>query len=469
MELSGATIAAMLASIALIMGLGLWLSRPKNITSEGFSLNGRKTSATMITGSLLGVCIGGGSTIGTSQMAYGIGISAVWFTLGICAGLIFMAFFFAKRYRNRGIETLSELLVRTFGKKSGPVSGIIASAGIFFSCAASALPSVFLLSAVLDLPIAAAGAAMCAVTIIYVIFGGMRGTSVLGWIKSAVLLPMFCYIAWLSFKSMSSHADFAAALGDGPWFDIWARGIKVTAENLASMALGIICTQTYVQVVCSATDAKTAAKGCICGALICLPTGIPCVMAALAMRAENPNLDPLCALPAFITEHMPPILAGITLGALLITLISSVAGLVFGMATTFSRDVIGAAVNFAADRNSLLANRLSIMFISAAVIAFVLSHPDAKILEWNFWAMTLRGTISVPVCLALFAPKFMPKNWAIPCMISSAAAASAAYILDAKTIPPLFIGLGAGLALAAIGHFISDRGESSENARGAKR
>lgn len=469
MELSSATIAAMLASIAFIMGLGLWLSRPKNITSEGFSLNGRKTSATMIAGSLLGVCIGGGSTIGTSQMAYGIGISAIWFTIGICTGLIFMAFFFAKRYRNRGIETLSELLVGTYGKNSGPISGIIASAGIFFSCAASALPSVFLLSAVLGLPITVAGAAMCAVTAIYVIFGGMRGTSVLGWIKSAVLLPMFGYIACLSWQSMNAYADFSAALGDGPWFDIWARGFKITAENLSSMALGIICTQTYVQVVCSATDAKTAAKGCICGALIGVPAGVPCVMAALAMRAENPNLDPLSALPAFITEHMPPILAGITLGALLITLISSVAGLVFGMATTFSRDVIGAAVNLATDRSRLLANRLSILLISAAVIAFVLSHLDAKILEWNFWAMTLRGTISVPVCLALFAPKFMPKRWAIPCMTASAAAASAAYVLEAETVPPLFIGLGAGLAVAVIGHFIHGPNEISENMLAAKR
>ncbi|MBO6009778.1 MAG: hypothetical protein J6P70_05580, partial [Ruminobacter sp.] len=78
-------LAMMVATIGIIIGAGIW-SAGRIKSSESFSLNGRKASAGMVAGAIAGSCIGGGATIGTSQMAFTFGISAWWFTIGIGTG-----------------------------------------------------------------------------------------------------------------------------------------------------------------------------------------------------------------------------------------------------------------------------------------------------------------------------------------------------------------------------------------------
>jgi len=112
----------------------------------------------MVAGSIAGTVVGGGATVGTAQLAYTVGISAWWFTLGSGIAFILMGLFYARPLRAAGLTTIPEVLTAHYGKSAGTIASLVASAGILLSAVASSLPGIGILSAVLRIePWPAAG------------------------------------------------------------------------------------------------------------------------------------------------------------------------------------------------------------------------------------------------------------------------------------------------------------------------
>ncbi len=450
MELSGFQITLMLFTIIFISGCGIFSAR-KVRSAEGFSLNGRKASTSMITGALAGTCIGGGSTIGTSQLAFSVGLSAWWFNLGIGVGFIVMAIFFSKRLRESGCETISQLLVRDYGQTSGPVASLIASFGIFFSCVASVLPALYLLSVMLNVPISISAIILFVLIASYVFFGGMKGASVSGIVKTIILWSMLAILTIIAYNKLSSISNWDEVFPGDYWLDLFGRGYANCLENLLSLIVGITCAQTYAQIMFSAMNVRSAQIGAICAAAVSVPVGIPCIMAAMYMHAAHPNIEPILALPAFAVTYMSPALAGITLGALMMSLISSISGLTLGISTMVSRDILSKIFHFKKSEQVLKANRTSVIVVTIAVILFALTHLKSQVLTWNFFSMSFRGSIFIPLALAIYDAKILPPIWAIPAMIISAFFATFSKSLFNFSIPPLFVGMIASLIVIVIG------------------
>lgn len=109
MELSGIHFLLIFLTVAFVIGCGIYAARSVN-SAEGFSLGGRSAGVTLVTGSIAGTCVGGGATIGTAQMAYTLGLSAWWFTIGTGLSLILMGLFYAKPLRKTALETIHSIL-----------------------------------------------------------------------------------------------------------------------------------------------------------------------------------------------------------------------------------------------------------------------------------------------------------------------------------------------------------------------
>ncbi len=456
LDLSATHVLMMLLTMLIIIGGGI-VSARKVRTAEGFSLNGRKTSASMAAGAIAGASIGGGSTIGTSQLAYTAGISAIWFTLGVGIGLTFLALFLVRPLRESGCETVSQILVRSYGRKTGPVAGVIASLGIFFSCLASVLPAVWMLAEMIRIPLWLSGFLVILLISGYIYFGGMKGAAVSGLLKTGILWSMLVLVGFSAWKGLREIPDPAAAFPGDFWFDIFGRGTASCLENVLSLIVGICCGQTYAQVMFASRDVRSARIGALAAALVSMPVGIPCVMAAMCMKAAHPEISPILALPAFVLEHMSPALAGITLGALMMSLISSVSGLTFGISTMMSRDVLPGLLRLKTDSQILRANRTCVVVVSTGVIIFALTHLDSQVLMWNFLSMSLRGSIFIPLLLALWGCRRMAPVWAIPAMLISAFFAAGADTLLHLSVPPLFVGFAASIVLVVLGMTAGDQ------------
>ena len=451
MDLSAAHIGFMLATVAIVLGGGIWAARSVK-SAEGYSLGGRAAGAPMVAGTIAGTVIGGGATVGTAQLAFSVGLSAWWFTLGSGVAFIIMGLFYAKRLRALGLTTIPELLVENYGVRAGVVTSVIASLGIFFSAVASCLPGIGILSAVLGISPYAAAGLLLALVVLYVFFGGMKSAGVGGILKMAVIWTSLMAAGGLAYGALPSGAAFSAVFpGDG-WLSLFGGGVGNGLAHLASMIVGILCTQTYVQAIFSAKSPEVAAVGAFTAALIVIPVGLPCVAVGLYMRAFEPNVLPLLVLPTYLAEHLPPWIGGVALGGVMLSIVGSIGGLSLGVGTMIANDILARAFSVTDEGKKLRLVRFVVLGVVVCACAYAIANPEAQVLILNYISMALRGGgIFLPLTLAVFRPKCVSPRWALLSMVVSTAVAVLFSTVLTPPVNPLFIGLAVSVVLLASG------------------
>ena len=441
----------MLLTIAAVLGGGIWAARSVK-SAEGYSLGGRAAGAPMVAGTIAGTVIGGSATVGTAQMAFSVGLSAWWFTLGSGIAFIVMGLFYAKRLRASGLTTIPELLVENYGAKAGVVTSVVASMGIFCSAVSTTLPGVGILSAVLGISPYAAAGVLLALVVLYVFFGGMKSAGVGGILKMAVLWVSLAAAGFFAFSALPSGAGFSAAFpGDG-WLSLFGGGVGNGLAHLASMLVGILCTQTYVQAIFSASNPRTAAMGAFLAALIVIPVGLPCVAVGLYMRAFEPDVSPLLVLPIYLAEHLPPWLGGVALGGVMLSIVGSLGGLALGVGTMIANDILARAFSVEDEKKKLLLVRLVVLTVVVAACTLAIANMGMQVLILTYLSMALRGGgIFLPLTLAVFRPGSVAPRWALLSMVASTVVAVLFSTVLPAPVNPLFIGLAVSAVLLVPG------------------
>lgn len=454
MSLSFLHLFVMAATVALVLGAGIYAARSVK-TAAGYSLGGRSAGVPLIAGSIAGTIVGGGATVGTAQLAFSFGLSAWWFTLGSGIALALMGILYAKKMRGSGLTTIPEFLSTCYGKRSEEASSVISSIGILLSIVASTLPGIQILSAFFHVSHLTAAGLLLVLVILYTFFGGMKSAGIGGILKMAVIFASLFIAGFSAFQALSAMPDFSQKFPEMPWLSLFGEGVQPAMYSLFSVIVGVLCTQTYVQAIFSASTPITAAAGCIAAAAIVIPVGLPSVAIGMYMHAIEPDVLPILVLPAYLLHHEGTLLAGVALGGILLSLIGSIGGLALGVGTMLSHDIVGLLFKIKDDRKLLLLTRLSVALVLPLAVAIAIFNLDSEVLFWNYLSMALRGGgIFLPLTLAVFKPGCVSKNWAVASMLVSTAAAIATATVFPLPISPLFVGLILSAALLAVGHFV---------------
>ena len=423
----------MLLTIAVVIGGGIYVARAVK-SAEGYSLGGRSASFPLVAGSIAGTVIGGGATVGTAQMASTIGLSAWWFTLSSGITFIVMGFLYARPLRKTGLETISQYLVLNYGKTAGSIASWVTTIGIFFSVVSSCLPGIGIICAVFDVSVWTAALILILLVASYVFFGGMKSAGVGGILKMIILFASLFVAGGAAFWSIHTDPAIHAALPDFPWFSLLGNGTGNAAANLLSVFVGIICTQTYIQALFSATDPQTAAYGAFAAALVAIPVGLPCAMIGMYMHVAEPGVTPLLVLPTYLLR-------------IIISLISSIGGQSLGIGTIISKDIVAPLFNIKNDGTLLKLNRFSCIVIMIIGCIFSIIFRDTQILFWNYLSMGLRGGgIFLPLTLAVFRPKCVSGRWVAISMVCSTATAILATFLQTP-VKPMFLAVAVSFLL----------------------
>lgn len=448
MEISVAHFVMMAATIAAVIAGGLYAARSVH-SAEGFSLGGRSAGVPLVAGSIAGTCVGGGATVGTAQLAATVGLSAWWFTIGTGLALIVMGFFYARPLRAAGLTTISEYLVLNYGKSAGHFTSVVSSLGILFSAVASILPGLGLIENLLGVSTLGAAALLLALVSCYAFFGGMRTAGVGGMLKMAVLWTSLMLAGGIAMQAVAEPA-VAAAIPES-WYSLLGQGTHSALNNVASLMVGMLCTQSYIQAIFSAATPRTAAVGAFTAALVTIPIGLPCAMIGMYMHAVHPEVSPLLVLPTYLLTYQSPLVGGIAMGGIVLALISSIAGLSLGIGTMLSRDIFEKALGITTGAAKLRLNRLVVVAVIAVGIVIATLNEGSQILFWNYLSMALRGGgIFLPLTIAIFRPHAIAPAWAVASMVLSTLTALAAGTLG-TSVSPLFIGLGVSLVLIIVG------------------
>ncbi len=445
-------IISMVFTLVIVTMVGIYSIRQVK-TSADFAIGGRSIGVPMIAGTIVGTIVGGASTIGTAQLAFKVGFSAWWFTLGAGIACLLLGLFLAKPLRESGVSTVPQLLANVYGEKAGPVASIFSSLGIFLNIVGQILSAVALITSMFQVPPLLAAFIAVVLVISYVIFGGVWGTGMVGVVKLILLYVSLAVAGMLSYKMIGGLPGLTARFPAYPWFSLFGRGFNTDAAAGFSLVVGVLSTQTYLQAMFSGRDVPTSRRGALISALLIPPIGLASIMVGLYMRSHFPGIDPREALPLFILQFLNPWVGGMVLATLLLSVVGTGAGLTLGISTMLSQDIYKKVINPKAQDSSILAvTRVIIIVVTLATLIFVGGNLNSLILKWSFLSMGLRGaTICFPLLAAIFLRNKIAA-WAGRWAIIAGPSAVLFWTLLGGTLDPLYVGMACSLILLVIGY-----------------
>ncbi len=439
--------ALVIASIVLI---GLWSAGKKDAKYD----NSRSANFGLVAGALIGTLVGGSSTIGTAQLAYSYGFSAWWFTLGGGIGVLLLALVFAEPLYNSGVNTLSDVFSRGFGKRSGVLSALLSSIGTFLSFVAQIISGTALIMSVSGLNYLQSIVLVAILMIAHVYWGGSLALGYGGIAKTVLLSASVLICGSLAVaQSGGLHALWTnEMLPHGQYMNLFARGLAVDAGAGMSLVIGVITTQSYISAVLMARSLTEARKGAFLTAAIVPVMGIASIFVGMYMHIYYPGIETKMALPLFIIEKMPPFAAGIMLSSLLIAVTGTGAGLSFGMASVIYRNIYKQFKPDTSERDSkrIIQTILLCIIIGGSILCYL--NLGGFILSWSFLSMGLRGAVSFcPLLAARFCRRRIGERFALGAMVCGALFTFIGKFVLPGSVDPVFLGILASFAVMGAG------------------
>lgn len=489
-------IVGIMLTLALIAGVGVWSGRRVQNAAD-FTTGGGKVGPWLVCGAIMGSLVSGQATVGTAQLAFTYGLSAWWFTLGAGIGCLVLAVGYVIPLRRSGSVTLLQVVSSEFGPTAGYVGSVLCSIGIFISVIAQVLAASALITTLFPVGVLGAALISAAIMTVYVVFGGAWGAGMGGVVK-LILLYAACIIgcilvlggsggpaalldevrALLTSTLLGENSGVTSdAAFQARYLSLTARGAAKDLGSGISLMLGVLATQTYAQAIWSGKSDSAARKGALLSAFLIPPIGIACILIGLSMRGECVTAAETVALaqtgqtvpesfvtlsstaqvfPMFVLRHMPPLLGGVVLGTLFITVVGGGAGLSLGVATILVNDIFKRLTKKLSDPSlRLKVTRLTLVGVLLAAALITAVVPGAVINDFGFLSMGLRATVVFfPMCAALFCPGRIHRRWALVSVIAGPVAVLAGNLADLP-FDPLFAGLLVNAALMGAGLLLS--------------
>lgn len=432
------------ALITLILtGVAGYLGKRKVKSSKDFIRGGEGLGVIGVTSMLMGSIIGGASTVGTSQMAYKHGIAAIWFITGVAVASIILGLIYSRLVNKKNSETLPQIIGNTYGEKARTSSSILLSIGMFIHINGQIIACIALFTAIFGINANITALMVVALLVVYVVFGGFWGSTLVGGIKTVLLYGTSIICGIILIFKFGAHKEIISFFSKNPWFNLFSDGIFEDLASGFSTVVGILSTQTYFQAIMSGKSEKVSKISSFVVAFLVFPVGIVCTMIGMYMRIHFPNIAPSEAFPLFLVNYLNPALAGVSIATVLISSMATGAGLTLGISTMFVKDVYKQLIDKKADdKKELLVLRLSIIAIGIATFFIVIKNQDSMILNWGFLSMIFRAVpIFVPTIFALFFKEKVHKRAGFYSIICGTLASIIWILLGLHSISSIYIGL----------------------------
>ena len=404
------SLAILILFIVALFGISWFAKKRSEGTTENYALAGRKLNAPLIGVSIIGLAVGGASTIGVSEHAFKVGLSAGWYTAAWGIGAIIMGMFLAEKYRKANITTVSELIERHHDSKA-VVLGVICQ--IIIQLVIISLQYIAggsIISAIMPEIGFKTGVMISAVTFIGITFiGGMWSASLSNILNIILIYAGIAIATVIQFTKVGGLSGLGMNLpANIPWFDpVAGVGIKGIMSWIVVLVTVNLSLQSIIQISLGAKDAATARKGFVWGGILMIPVGFMSALLGICAKAAYPTANAALALPQAIVE-LQPLLAGLTLAALWAADVSTACNLLLSAGTLFSKDIYKRYINPACDESK----QLSVMrwsVVISGVLTVGMAMMVSGILNTIMMGLSLTAAFSIIVIVALFFPQYACK------------------------------------------------------------
>ena len=388
--------------VITIIAVTAFVSGLRVRTTREFTVAGHRAGWPIVSGIIVGALVGGSSTVGTTQAAFVYGLPAWWFTLGAGIGCLILGTFLVKPLRQTGLETLPQYLMTAFGQPIRPLVAVCDSIGIFITIPGQAASAITLLTVLLQWTLPGVSALVAVLIVVYVLTGGAISAGIAGFVKLLIAFAALLVLGAVALFLAGGVAPLHQAL-PGKYFSLFGNGFWKDLENGLGIVFGVLTTQVYVQAVLSGRNATQARIGTWLAGLGTTVFGLGGVAVGMFMRVREPDIAPAQALPLFATHYFSPLMGGVMLGAILITVITCAGGLALGIATMVTSDLYQQYVHpKMGDREGLLVARTVIVVVVLAAVLIGASDLLKLIINYSFLAFAFRAdAMLVPLLVAV--------------------------------------------------------------------
>lgn len=405
------SLAILILYIIALFGISWFAKKRSEGNAENYALAGRRLSAPLIAVTIIGLAVGGASTIGVSEHAFRVGLSAGWYTIAWAIGAIVMGIFMAKKYREQNITTISELIERHHGTNAvilGVFCQIVIQLVIIslqYIAGGSILHAI--MPEVFDFK---TGMLVSAITFISITFiGGMWSASLTNVLNIILIYFGIVVATFIQLDKVGGIDTLSKTLpANVPWFSFTEGvGLKTIASWVITLVTVNLSLQSILQISLGAKDAATARKGFVWGGIIMLPVGVLAALLGICAKSMYPDAQAALALPQVIVG-LQPVLAGVTLAALWAADVSTACNLLLSAGTLFSNDIYKRFINpKCSDAKQLTMMRLCIVI--SGVLTLGMAMGVSSILGTIMIGLSLTAAFSVIVIVALFFPQYSCK------------------------------------------------------------
>ena len=406
------SLAILILYIIALFGISWFAKKRSEGNAENYALAGRRLSAPLIAVTIIGLAVGGASTIGVSEHAFRVGLSAGWYTIAWAIGAIVMGIFMAKKYREQNITTISELIERHHGTNAvilGVFCQIVIQLVIIslqYIAGGSILHAI--MPEVFDFK---TGMLVSAITFISITFiGGMWSASLTNVLNIILIYFGIVVATFIQLDKVGGIDTLAKTLpANVPWFSFTEGvGLKTIASWVITLVTVNLSLQSILQISLGAKDAATARKGFVWGGIIMLPVGVLAALLGICAKSMYPDAQAALALPQVIVG-LQPVLAGVTLAALWAADVSTACNLLLSAGTLFSNDIYKRFINPQVTTAKFLqVNRLVILLVGLATLW--LAFNAVGILKTMMIGLSLTTAFTVVFLFTVFAPSLCRKN-----------------------------------------------------------
>jgi len=420
------------AYAALIIGVGLWVSREKEghvKDSEDYFLAGKSLPWWAIGASLIASNISAEQFIGMSGSGFRLGLAIASYEWMAAVTLLVIAYFFLPIYLEKGIFTMPQFLEKRF---DGRVRTLLAVfwllVYVFVNLTAVLYLGALALEGIMGVPLFWGIAGLALFATVYSIYGGLEAVAWTDVVQVIVLIGGGLLTTILALNAYGDGggvvAGFARLIGDMPErFNMILSPSELIYQDDAGVAqdayqllpgFGVLlggmwvanlfywgCNQYIIQRALAGKSLKEAQRGlAFAGGLKLLLPLIVVIPGMVAFGLDAPIDKADQAYPWLLSTYIGPGLKGLAFAALAAAIVSSLASMMNSTATIFTIDLYKSRNPDAPETRLVTIGRT--VAVVAITVAALMAYPLLGAIDQAFqYIQEYTGFIS-PGVLAVF-------------------------------------------------------------------
>lgn len=437
-------------------------------TKEDYLVAGRRLSFPLFFGCMAALTLGGGSTLGSTELGYSFGFGGIWLNLSIGLGLVAAGFLVTSKLSKLRALSVSEVVEASYGPVARVFSSVLTLIYTLTLSVTQVIAIGTIIHGVLGIDTTLSMIAGGGVVVLYTFVGGMWSVTmtdivqfVVKTIGILILAPVCCLAAAGGWDGLVSSLP-ASYMSPGN------MGFDRSFAYIVLYVPGLIIGQDIWQRIFTAKNERVSKKGTICAGVYSMLYAVATVIIGMSVCALLPALsNPGDAFVVGVTMFLPAGVRGIILAAAMAAAMSVSSGTILASSTILYNDLYVRFVNKKPSRmHEVNVTRAFAAIIGVTVMVCALWINDVLVgidISYGY----LSGCVFVPLIASFMLKRFSPKAglWALG--VSGVVVTICFITLGTSGSTPIVAGMVSGLIVYVVANIADKNKVNSPLSKGA--